>query len=316
MKPQMFESDLDSPAALRMMPVKRYSAPGYPTYSDARRNPALLKKLPSRWQSNAKVVACVGMLGTVAMAGCDVKPRDSSTQTNIVASVRGDNHAKVRVHGGGCGGSAYVVYLTEMEALSIIKAEAKAEGLQINENNFVEYKRYRSFVGDIDIKKRHRKAFAISVDDDRPALQSYYFSSFRRSEPVREAFRDTTRTDGVQWKESITWKEFIQLWKEQADCINDAKVKIHHGDKGDSFYVVHFAENLKKEALEVIQTDAFFIGLGLRPYGKDFENAMKIEGGNFLMGFDPAKKAFEESGTNGVRWVEFLKLLKEKKEER
>jgi hypothetical protein len=95
---------------LSLSPVAQYSSPNYPTNTEADSNPALLKKLPSRWQRNAAAFACVGFLGTVTLTSCDPF-----------------------LHGGGSGGAPiYVVYLTEQEALAMIRSRLEAAGLDFS----------------------------------------------------------------------------------------------------------------------------------------------------------------------------------------
>jgi len=55
---------------LSLTPVQSYAAPAIPTLSDTRANPALLKKLPSRWQKNAAVITCIGLAGTLTLSAC------------------------------------------------------------------------------------------------------------------------------------------------------------------------------------------------------------------------------------------------------
>jgi len=188
---------------LQMKPVKRYGAPGYPTYTVASGNPALLEKLPSRWQENAKVIACIGVFGTVALAGCDGNRRDgdapnTSSPTDIVTNVLGKNHATVRLHHGGQGSSFYVVYLTEMEVLSIIRKEAEAAGFEMSEKPFV---KYRAFSGEIE--ESHSNAFAIypARDGSRDDVLLSLLRSMR-SESVRKAFQESGG-DGMQWKDFL-----------------------------------------------------------------------------------------------------------------
>ena len=53
---------------LSIAPVETYEAPEIPVFGSD--NSALLKKLPSRWQKNAKIVACIGIAGTLVLSGC------------------------------------------------------------------------------------------------------------------------------------------------------------------------------------------------------------------------------------------------------
>ena len=61
-------------------PVKKYAMPKYPTRVDANRTPELLRKLPSRWEKNAKVVAAIGMLGAMTLTSCGVLKTDGAGQ--------------------------------------------------------------------------------------------------------------------------------------------------------------------------------------------------------------------------------------------
>ena len=63
---------------ITVTPVKKYAAPKYPTRADAYRSPTLLRRLPSRWEKNAAVVAAVGMLGAMSLTSCGV-PTTSGT---------------------------------------------------------------------------------------------------------------------------------------------------------------------------------------------------------------------------------------------
>ena len=65
---------------ISVTPVKKYSAPKYPTRTDAGRTPMLLRKLPSRWEKNAAVIAAVGMLGAMSLTSCGVTKTDVAGQ--------------------------------------------------------------------------------------------------------------------------------------------------------------------------------------------------------------------------------------------
>ena len=113
-------------------PVKKYASPKYPTNEEAARAPALLRKLPSRWEKNAAVVAAVGMLGAMTLFSC------GTGKSNIAGYNPGGenflNVAPVFIHGEGTGAIgcdmvAPPVFLSEQEALAIIKGTLKEAGL-------------------------------------------------------------------------------------------------------------------------------------------------------------------------------------------
>ena len=146
--------------SLRVEPVKSYTQPNLPTQEEA--NPAQLTKLPSRWQKNAAVIACMGFVGAVTLSGCaymfdsvfasrnsmhgggaPVIPRYTPsitehdvatyTQTQLEAALAAAE-LELRVHSGGGGaGPFYVVHITEQEALNIIRAKLEAAGLSFGD---------------------------------------------------------------------------------------------------------------------------------------------------------------------------------------
>ena len=122
-----FMSNIKDPNdILSISPLKKYTSPKYPTSAESRSNPALLKKLPSRWQKSAKVLACIGLVGTIALvSGCNADDYYIWTNENYEELI-------VRPHLGGRGISIYIAHLTEQEALSIIRAEAEAAGLRFD----------------------------------------------------------------------------------------------------------------------------------------------------------------------------------------
>jgi len=114
---------------LNLKPVKKYRIPKYPVYMQAYDNPELLKKLPSRWQNNAKVIGCLSVMGVLTMTGCSqiFGPGPGPGPGSGACSKCGFSH-----FGGSGGAPIYVVYLTEQEALTLIRTKAETEGLSLN----------------------------------------------------------------------------------------------------------------------------------------------------------------------------------------
>ena len=83
---------------LEIKSVESYEPPKIPTFDDD--NSELLKKLPSRWQRNAKVLACIGIMGTITL----------SSLANAAVPQPSELH-----HGGAGGAPIYVAYSTEQE---------------------------------------------------------------------------------------------------------------------------------------------------------------------------------------------------------
>ncbi|MCL2361369.1 MAG: hypothetical protein FWC73_06110 [Defluviitaleaceae bacterium] len=81
-------------SSLSIVPMTDYTPPSLPNLQSAKANPVLLKKLPSRWQKNATVIACIGVIGGMTLASCMNRPH----------------------HGGAGDAPIYVTYRTEAEA--------------------------------------------------------------------------------------------------------------------------------------------------------------------------------------------------------
>lgn len=136
---------------LGLNPVENYKAPKLPSLNEAKDDPNLLKKLPSRWAKNAAVITCMGIMGTVLFTGCYDRSHhggaggfplyvcrhtesecDCETFGGYIRQ-SGDYEYLLRTHHGGSIGSPfYVVYLTEQEALSIIREAAEKHGLRFD----------------------------------------------------------------------------------------------------------------------------------------------------------------------------------------
>ena len=135
-----------------LRPMENYQPPAYPTRAAKPRE--TLRKLPARWAKNAAVVACIGAMSLGLLAGCATEslaaPCDDGNHGVSVTYPYGDNgyappddyyylpyedsrcatyledgrefDVEVRAHWGGSGaGPFYVAYLTEQEALGIIR---------------------------------------------------------------------------------------------------------------------------------------------------------------------------------------------------
>jgi len=160
---------------ISVAPVKKYAAPKYPTQTDAKFSPNLLRKLPSRWEKNAVVVAAVGMLGMMTLASCgrgeimgdisysipseqevtsdvceteeetfmlegEVAPPVFATEQDYVETEKVTNflnyeREKMPVPPGGIGPPAII---SEQDALDIIKSMVEFEGLNF-ESDLSEY---------------------------------------------------------------------------------------------------------------------------------------------------------------------------------
>ena len=113
-----------------LSPMRDYNPPKYPTRTD---KPMTALKLPARWAKNTAMLACIGALSLGALAGCRAQtatpPAPAScydgthgVAAQLYAGVERGFDVRVSAHfGGAASGPFYVAYLTEQEALGIIR---------------------------------------------------------------------------------------------------------------------------------------------------------------------------------------------------
>jgi len=124
-----------------LAPMEDYQAPKFPTYKDEK--PNLAKKVPARWKGKGIIATATGLLSAAALTGCGMTQPTASTTTEpamtelpipIAPPLVMEPHYCSNLHHGGSGGAPlYVAYLTEQEALGIIRNQLEAAGLSLTE---------------------------------------------------------------------------------------------------------------------------------------------------------------------------------------
>jgi len=113
---------------LKLAPVTEYAAPELPTLKEV--NPEVLVRVPKRWKSKAFTAATVGLFGMTALTGCSNNPTENAVFGRVPNYSFLENRNFCWMHHGGSGGAPlYVAYLTEQEAISIIRAELERVGI-------------------------------------------------------------------------------------------------------------------------------------------------------------------------------------------
>ncbi|HBL85181.1 MAG: hypothetical protein A2Y17_01425 [Clostridiales bacterium GWF2_38_85] len=124
---------------MKIKPVSYYKAPKYPDMQTASINPELLKKLPSRWQHNKAVIAAITALTAISLASCESTIRTySETSDGSLVYIGPSAVAPIFEHGKGTGALGCEVvappaFMSEQEALAIIKNEARKAGIDLDD---------------------------------------------------------------------------------------------------------------------------------------------------------------------------------------
>lgn len=134
-----------------LSPMENYSAPAYPTRAE--KPSTAISKLPNRWIKSAAIVACVGALNLSMLMGCaapsiyntnERKPPEHCIDGTHGVNMNNVSHIEnecdfgldIRLVGGGGAASLpfYVAYLTEHEAMEIIRNRLCEVGICFDAN--------------------------------------------------------------------------------------------------------------------------------------------------------------------------------------
>jgi len=120
-----------------LSPMQNYTSPTYPNRSNI--EAAKLRELPKRWAKKATVIACIGALSIGMLTGLGAASAtshdDATPGTSVVYSTQNSVGLDVVIrthHGGSAAGPYYVAYLTEQEALGVIRDRLLFMGVGFN----------------------------------------------------------------------------------------------------------------------------------------------------------------------------------------
>ena len=111
---------------LTLTPLADYEVPDFATCKDYK--PNITRKKPVRWKSKVMTATAFSLLGMMTLTGCSM----SEQFINAVNDSSFDPWDYATHHGGVIGTPIYVAYLTEQDALEIIRTQLEAVGLNFN----------------------------------------------------------------------------------------------------------------------------------------------------------------------------------------
>jgi hypothetical protein len=143
---------------MKIRPVQTYPAPGYPTREQARQDPDLLKNVPARWEKAPGFAALLGLLALTssgAEAAEDGAPppaaaldpegggergtaADVQRAGAIVAPILDEALERDGRGAFGCVAISPPSFLSEDEALELIRTELEAAGLRLRDDAVLE----------------------------------------------------------------------------------------------------------------------------------------------------------------------------------
>ncbi|MBN1775342.1 MAG: hypothetical protein JW817_02625 [Clostridiales bacterium] len=127
---------------LKVEPVSLYKTPKYPTKEAVRANPLILNALPQRWRAMPALCVAVSLTLSTGLFGCSKDIReDEDDDDDLRVSVPFFAHGEGR-GSYGCVMVAPAVYLSEEEALQIIKEEAEAKGVVFDDTRTIRGARF------------------------------------------------------------------------------------------------------------------------------------------------------------------------------
>lgn len=173
---------------IRVKPVKTYKTPSYPDMEKAAANPDLLKKLPERWRYNKAVIAAIIALSSLSLAGCNTELPDTvliDKETSIsfdksedIAKTENDTKTEDFTNtdvGLLAGVPQMPTFITEEEALSIIKNEALKYGVNLDDKPIEKSISNESNCVESDCPQVSDMVLAIDVlDKEKEIAVAYY----------------------------------------------------------------------------------------------------------------------------------------------
>lgn len=219
---------------IKVKPQKIYKTPSYPDMERAALNPELLKKLPERWRHNKAVITALLALTSLALAGCsentsvngaeELKAAETATESSKFtssASASSESNtvygkvAPIFEHGIGTGslGCSMVVppvYLSEQEAMAIIKNEALKAGIDLD--NVPENKYMVAMHSDLG------KAVGLEASDNEKGI-AVSFVSMEEAEVKNETILSTENGPAVV---TSSVRQF-NMKKRAQDAVDDWK---------------------------------------------------------------------------------------------
>ena len=258
------EKDTIDRNTISVTPVNNYAAPNYPSLLDANNNPDLLQKLPSRWQKNAKVIAAAGLLSAIALTPSGVSNADSRSFLNV---------APVFVRGNGVGAAGCVmvvppVFLSEQEALAIIKSVAESGGLNFDarppEYVATNNKDKDSVIGVGEVWLRYydsEKQVAVAYIPMRSAVvdneerRGLSISSYDARKLAELTVEDLAKREG-NITVGVFYEPGEEMKREKQNLINKSPESRHNSDGFDEYraeMIENIEENLRKQVSDFIE---------------------------------------------------------------
>ena len=243
---------------MKIKPLKTYKPPAYPTYPESKQDARLLERLPRRWRKNNSIASLIGT-GFVMQAlcvGCDNDAAPATANREIVAPQNPDPERKDVIRtaraisatrvapiledalandgrgGFGCMSISAPVFLSEDEALDLIRTELEKAGLKMQNSVSIDGLPIPSKTQKKreDRRKENLREKLDELNIKQLEKGSYAFDLGTADKSMVVAFLN--RTDFEQWKaDTDVWSSFESFdfaWL--ATQVRDAFAQRDEGD--------------------------------------------------------------------------------------
>lgn len=198
---------------MKVMPVKQYSEPDFPTRNIIDEHPELLRLVPKRWRGNPVVIAALtGMLAITLGVRSFAAPDEAKQKARV---------APIFEHGQGQGSFGCVavnppVFLSEDEARKVILEEAKRAGIDFKVDSLVIDNGFVPITDRYGFLDREEAAKTGSSKDPQPTLN---YEKPKPKEPEPRLNYQMLRLDGTDAKRKISFEyvseEDFQSWEKR-----------------------------------------------------------------------------------------------------
>jgi len=233
---------------MRIKPVKNYKPPAYPTIHEAKQDARLLEHLPRRWKKNAPIASLMGsgLLLHFVCAGCNNsnQPKNLHVENQLlpgsndrraaekkntrvfpatrVAPMLEDALANDGRGGFGCIAVSAPVFLSEAEALELIRAELEKAGLKLDETAQVDGLQIPAAPARQGWRNKREKPFALAE-----GVYTFDFGTADKSVAVKFL----SAKDDVLWEDTDDSSTYVSYnYARLATRVSDAFKQRETGD--------------------------------------------------------------------------------------
>lgn len=274
--------------------LTEYKRPNYPLKEEVQAQPSLLRKsVYKRWQKLFDLGVSGMLVASLSLSGCDDKPAANTTpvQNGEASTIENSGSSQARTvrsaeitalvapvfeHGEGRGATGCVVvsppvFLSEDEALVVIKEELAKHGIELNKekvvlNNVTITPEIPEIMAQLGIEKEKPQPLELDLQDTQKAINIEYVSDDDYSKLGQRSFSTVQSYD--------TRNLAIEIRKEIQNNIKTGIYGIFYDPMVSSLTLFNNTDELERNVKKALESEQET----LRQQVKDFAEWLKEQG--------------------------------------